>query len=150
MQNDLKKMVKGNDSDDEDSGKKAKKAKRTGPSLLQLERARYASTAAAGKQKKADDSDVLDVLAGFRSKLAEATSVPAEDKHEPTAAELALGIEQDGDSSGVSLHVLSPSVSLGRPRASAILTPSLGFAGRGLDEPHPQVPQRRHSRPALY
>lgn len=95
-------MSKSKDSDDEDSGKPSKKPKRTGPSLLQLERARYAS-AATGKKKKVDDSDdLMGLLAGFRSKIASAASTaPEEEEKEPTAAEALLGIEQDGDS-GVS------------------------------------------------
>lgn len=104
MQSDLKKMSKSKDSDDEDSGKPSKKPQRTGPSLLQLERARYAS-AATGKKKKVDDDsdDLMGLLAGFRSKIASAASTApeVEEEKEPSAAEAMLGIEQDGDS-GVS------------------------------------------------
>lgn len=98
VQRDLKKMSKSKDSDDEDSGKKSKKPKRTGPSLLQLERAKYAAAATKGKKRKEDDTDTLGSLDSFRSKLFEAkTTAPPKEK-DLSGQEAALGIELDGDS----------------------------------------------------
>lgn len=155
VQRDLKKMSKSKDSDDEDaSGKKSKKPKRSGPSLLQLERARYASAAGGKKKQKNDDSDVLGMLDGFRSKLFEAKSSAPVEKKEPTAAELALGIEQDGDS-GVSglagLLFCCLAVLLSGCIAEVLLTLCLSLrplAGRGMDGSLLDIQARRHSRSA--
>lgn len=103
VQQDLKKMSKAAHGSDEEEGttKKGKKAKRTGPSLLQLERAKYSSAAPKSKSKSRDD-DTSDVLDSFRAKLFQAqaedprTDAP-ESAREPSAAELALGIKQDED-----------------------------------------------------
>lgn len=104
MQQDLKKMSKngGKDSDDsDDDGKgKKKKAKRTGPSLLQLEREKYAKSA-GGKKKKGqeEDLDLGSILDGFRTKIHQTKEVEREEKAE--GADERYGIDED-DSSGVS------------------------------------------------
>lgn len=104
VQRDLKKMSRGgNDSDEDETVRKAKKPKRTGPSLLQLEREKYAS---GKKSKSKDDSDTLDVLDSFRSRLfqaqADASEPSGEPSSYPSAAEAALGIEQDASDDDVS------------------------------------------------
>ncbi|BGP52602.1 Peptidyl-prolyl isomerase cwc27 [Rhodotorula sphaerocarpa] len=92
VQAELKKMTGKPGSDDE--GSATKKPKRTGPSLLQLERDKYmrgGAVSRGGKGKRragaGEEEDVLDALAGFRSKLSEAAK----------AAPKAGGLDEEGD-----------------------------------------------------
>ncbi|KAK4055263.1 Peptidyl-prolyl isomerase cwc27 [Microbotryomycetes sp. JL201] len=100
VQQDLKKMTRSM-SDDEDTNA-SKKPKRTGPSLLQLEREKYAKN--RGKKNKNDEDETLDVLNSFRTKLFEAgdedgvAEQPEDAARTRTAQEEALGIELDEDS----------------------------------------------------
>lgn len=69
------------DEEDESSKKKVKKVKRTGPSLLELERAKYLKNSTTGASKasydeqgkrvkgKREEPDLLDALSGFRSRV---------------------------------------------------------------------------------
>ncbi|KAK4057631.1 Peptidyl-prolyl isomerase cwc27 [Microbotryomycetes sp. JL221] len=102
VESDLKKMSR-RDSDDDDGVEKGKnkKVKRSGPSLLQLEREKYANARGGKKTRGNDEDDTLDVLNSFRSKLYQAGDDDEEEdqtEKKPSAAEEALGIEQDGDS----------------------------------------------------
>ena len=81
---DLKSMTRqgapSSDEEDSSSKKKAKKVKRSGPSLLELERAKYLKNSATaskgtydekGKKVKGkrEEPDLLDALSGFRSRV---------------------------------------------------------------------------------
>ncbi|KAI5475741.1 Peptidyl-prolyl cis-trans isomerase, cyclophilin-type [Pseudohyphozyma bogoriensis] len=68
VQDDLKKMSRRGDASDDEDSRKAKKPKRTGPSLLQLEREKYAS-AGKGKKRKGEDDDLMSALEGFKSRV---------------------------------------------------------------------------------
>lgn len=73
----------GSDSEEESTKKKVKKPKRAGPSLLQLEREKYLKSSNAtkatvdekGKAVKREEPDLLDALAGFRTRVQGAVKV---------------------------------------------------------------------------
>lgn len=155
----------------DDEGSATKKPKRTGPSLLQLERDKYmrgGAVSRGGKGKRragaGEEEDVLDALAGFRSKLSEAAK----------AAPKAGGLDEEGDEEaeaerrrhGIDLNedeldddVRTPDGTFLAITSLRLTFPGLPFAflstrailpcdtARRLDVPLSQVPQRRDPRP---
>lgn len=106
MEADLKKMSRKDDSDDEGA---KKKPKRTGPSLLQLEREKYMQgSATKGKKVKREETDLTDVLEGFKKRILDAkiAAPPAE-----PIEEKAVGWDDDGHEEDVSSLVNSCTVS---------------------------------------
>lgn len=70
MEEEIRKLTRNRDSDSDD-GKPAKKAKK-GPSIIELQNAKYQRGKAAAARrggKKRDESDVLMALQSFRGKL---------------------------------------------------------------------------------
>ena len=72
IESEVRKLTRRRDSDDEEEEAKSKKKARTsGPSLIELQNAKYKRGSAAAKRqgRKKDESDILATLSSFRGKL---------------------------------------------------------------------------------
>lgn len=111
MEADIKRLVRktaGNDSDDDTED--AQKKTRSGPSALELERAKYVKRSSVkrktgdelGKARKRDESDIMARLEKFKGKLRQREPSP------PSASDLKdstdrdpLGDDDDGEDAGM-------------------------------------------------
>jgi peptidyl-prolyl cis-trans isomerase SDCCAG10 len=72
IESEVRKLTRRRDSDDEEEeAQSKKKAKTSGPSLIELQNAKYKRGSAAAKRqgRKKDESDILATLTSFRGKL---------------------------------------------------------------------------------
>lgn len=72
IESEVRKLTRRRDSDDEEEEAKSKKKARTsGPSLIELQNAKYKRGSAAAKRqgRKKDEGDILATLSSFRGKL---------------------------------------------------------------------------------
>src|SRR5258706_8903507 len=72
IESEVRKLTRRRDSDDgEEEAQLKKKAKTSGPSLIELQNAKYKRGSAAAKRqvRKKDASDILATLSSFRDKL---------------------------------------------------------------------------------